>query len=249
MTFETMQSHESVTLHYAGTDFRRQGLIALVSDHVTGKSVLDLRCLRGDLAVKLLKEGRSVSGLDGYQQAVSAANSSARACGFEGEMACFWQLKNLAGHTAGSSFDTVLCIDLLNHVESDRETLSEIHKVLHKDGELLLLVPAFPFLLGQRDRELGHLRRYSKSQIKALLADTGFEAVSLRFWNALALIPYIFIERILGRKVSDKVRFGAADPSSRLLGPLLRFWYRHIERHVPFPAGLSIFIVAKKKQR
>ena len=69
MTFETMQSHESVTLHYAGTDFRRQGLIALVSDHVTGKSVLDLRCLRGDLAVKLLKEGRSVSGLDGYQQA------------------------------------------------------------------------------------------------------------------------------------------------------------------------------------
>jgi len=246
MTLESMQTHERVTLHYSPTDYRRQGLIELVSRHVTGKTVLDLRCLRGDLALRLMQKGHQVAGLDGYEGAVATANQSAQTAGFRDELAALWRLRDIKEHAGGRDFDTVLCIDLLNHVDSDRETLAEIGRVLKKCGELILLVPACPWLLGERDRSLGHLRRYRRREILAILREAGFEVVYSRFWNTLAFLPYLFIEKLLRRRISDRVRFGASESSSRLIGPLMRFWYRHVERLVPFPFGLSIFVVARK---
>ena len=246
MTLATMQVDESVTLSDSKTDFRRQGLVELAVRSVEGRSVLDLRCLGGDIVLRLLKGGREVTGLDGCHEAVALTNERAALAGFGDDTARLWDLREVKRHVGERTFDTVLCLDLLNHVDSDVGTLNEIHDVMREGGQLILLVPAFPGLLGERDRSLGHLRRYNRADIRGLLADCGFETTCLRAWNALALAPYFFVEKILRRRLSDGLRFGGSDPARGFIGPLLRFWYRHVERVVSFPAGLSIFVIARR---
>ena len=93
---------------------------------------------------------------------------------------------------------------------------------------------------------LGHLRRYSKNLLEGLLSKHGFEIELCRYWNSLALLPYIFVEKIMRRPLSDNLRYHGADAESRVFGPLLRLWYTQIENRFSFPLGLSLFVVANR---
>ena len=60
--------------------------------------------------------------------------------------------------------DTVVCINVLEHLKDDVVALSYIFEILQIGGRLLLLVPAFQFLYGNIDRAVGHCRRYNKKK-------------------------------------------------------------------------------------
>ena len=246
MTLQAMQEHELVTLSYAKTDYRRQGAIRLALDHVSGSDVLDMRCLEGELSVVLALEGRKVVGLDGFAGAVERTNEEATRNGINQQIAQVWSLTDLYKHVGDKKFDSVLCLDLLNHVDNDRNTLQEISEVVKPGGKLIILAPAFPALLGKRDESLGHLRRYKKKELVKLLDEFGFKADLCRYWNALALPGYVLIENIFKRIISDKVRYSGSANSNAILGPLLRFWYKNVERRISPPFGLSLFVVARK---
>lgn len=247
MTLQSMQEHESVTLHYAPTDYRRQGVVALVRPHVTGPTVLDMRCLDGGLAVDLAARGLQVVGLDGFQEAVDITNHHARARGLAHPLAHLWNLEDFPPAAAGP-FDCIVCADVLNHVPDERKTLADMARRLRPGGRLILVVPAVPAMLGFRDQSLGHLRRFTRPQIHQLLAEAGFAVERCRYWNLLAYPFYALIERGLGRRLNDTTRFRASRADSRLLGPLLRAWYTRVEKHVAFPLGLSFFILARRKE-
>lgn len=246
MTLQSMQEHESVTLHYAPTDYRRQGVVALVRPHVAGPRVLDMRCLDGGLAVELAAHGSQVVGLDGFQEAVDITNTRARARGLTAPVAHLWDLVQFPP-AADGPFDCIVCADVLNHVPDERPTLAGLARRLRPGGRLILVVPAVPAMLGFRDQSLGHLRRFTRSQLYNLLDEAGFEVERCRYWNLLAYPVYALIERGLGRRLNDTTRFRASRADSRLLGPLLRFWYTRVEKRVAFPLGLSFFLVARRK--
>lgn len=245
MTLRSMQEHESVTLQYAPTDYRRQGVVALVQPHVVGPRVLDMRCLDGGLAVNLAEQGLEVVGLDGFQEAVDLTNARAQAAGLSVPLAHAWDLERVPA-AADGPFDCVVCADVLNHVPDERSTLAGMARRLRPGGRLILVVPAVPAMLGFRDQSLGHLRRFTRGQIQLLLDEAGFTVERCRYWNLLAYPFYAFIERSLGRRLSDTTRFRASRADSRILGPLLRFWYTRVEKRVAFPLGLSFFIVARR---
>ncbi len=248
MTLEAMQQHESVSLHHSRTDYRRQGVVQFVLELVSGSTVLDMRCLEGDLSVALAKEGKEVTSLDGFEGAVEMTNAHAKRSGIEQDLAQLWNIDQLHKYVGEKRFDSVICLDLLNHVQSDRDTLKEIFEVMSPGGQLILLVSAFEALLGKRDESLGHLRRYSKARITGLLSEFGFRTELCRYWNALALPAYILFESLLKLRVSDRVRYAGANSSSSILGPLLRFWYSKVENRVSPPFGLSLFVVARKER-
>lgn len=247
MTLQSMQEHESVTLHYAPTDYRRQGVVALVRPHVTGPRVLDMRCLDGGLAVDLVAQGFQVVGLDGFQEAVDITNARARSTGQVAPLAYLWDLVEFPP-TAAGPFDCIVCADVLNHVPDERPTLAGMARRLRPGGRLVLVVPAVPAMLGFRDQSLGHLRRFTRPQIHDLLDEAGFTLERCRYWNFLAYPFYALIERGLGRRLNDTTRFRASRADSRLLGPLLRFWYARVEKRVAFPLGLSFFILARRRE-
>jgi SAM-dependent methyltransferase len=247
MTLETMRWHESVNIHY-DTDFRRLSLAALALRHVVGRDALDMRCLTGSVTVPLAEKGIRVVGLDGYEGAVATTNERLAEKGLA-PAARIWQLRDLVSIVGPDRFDTVVCLDVLNHADSDDDCVAEIVQVVKPGGRVIFSAPAFPALLRKRDRSLGHLRRYTRQGLRSLLEKHGLVIDRLRFWNFTALPVYAFLEAGVGTRVSDDFRFGSWGWLKRAPNRFLLSWYRTVENNVPFPLGLTHFVITHRPER
>jgi SAM-dependent methyltransferase len=69
---------------------------------------------------------------------------------------------------AAAQFDAILYIDVLEHIEDDREELRQAAAHLRPGGSLIVLAPAHDWLYTEFDRAIGHVRRYSKSSLSRL---------------------------------------------------------------------------------
>lgn len=89
------------------------------------------------------------------------------------------------------TFDTIIYIDVLEHIEHSKEEILLAKKHLNPDGHLIILVPAYNFLYNAFDKGIGHFRRYDKSmllkEINGELSTTRlFYLDSLGFFASLA---------------------------------------------------------------
>ncbi len=80
----------------------------------------------------------------------------------------------------------VTCMDVIEHLPNDTWFLTELGKQMHKDGILIVSVPALPALFSEWDRQLGHFRRYTAPSLRKAIVDSGFEILRLNyFWSFL----------------------------------------------------------------
>lgn len=63
-------------------------------------------------------------------------------------------------------YDTILYIDVIEHIEKDHEELKLAEKFLNPNGHLIILVPAHQYLFSPFDKAIGHFRRYNKNMLK-----------------------------------------------------------------------------------
>lgn len=66
-------------------------------------------------------------------------------------------------------FDTILYIDVLEHIEHDREELERIASHLVDGGHIVIVAPAHNFLFTDFDKKIGHHRRYDKGLLRAIV--------------------------------------------------------------------------------
>ena len=59
-------------------------------------------------------------------------------------------------------FDTILYMDVIEHIENDIKELDQAISKLNKNGKLVIIVPAFSILFSDFDKSVGHFRRYTK---------------------------------------------------------------------------------------
>jgi len=71
-----------------------------------------------------------------------------------------------------NQYDTIIYIDVLEHIENSIEEIELIKARLNKNGQLIILVPAFNFLYSEFDAKIGHFRRYNKHLLKTEINDT-----------------------------------------------------------------------------
>jgi glycosyltransferase involved in cell wall biosynthesis len=133
--------------------------------------------------------------------------------------------------------DTVVCLNVLEHVEHDDRALRGIFDLLAPGGRLLLLVPAIPSLYGKIDRALDHFRRYEREGLRQLLQTTGFEIEDLRYFNILGVPGWFFNARVLQRDAIPSLQTAFYDP----VVPLTR-----LEDHFRLPIGMSLIAIARK---
>ncbi len=72
----------------------------------------------------------------------------------------------------GEQFDTVLYIDVLEHIEDDRAELAAAARVLRPGGRVIVLAPAHNWLFSPFDRAIGHFRRYDRARLRATAPET-----------------------------------------------------------------------------
>jgi 2-polyprenyl-3-methyl-5-hydroxy-6-metoxy-1,4-benzoquinol methylase len=139
--------------------------------------------------------------------------------------------------------DTIVTLDVLEHLEDDAAALGRYHEVLQPGGALLIKVPAHMFLYGTLDRSSLHHRRYGKRELRQKLEASGFRVERIRHMNMAATLPYLLKGRILKRE---------GNFSSTLDGGRLGFynqvmsWLERVERVLPPPFGLSLIAVGRK---
>ena len=133
--------------------------------------------------------------------------------------------------------DSIVCLNVLEHIEDHRSTLEDFARVLAPGGHLALLVPAMPALYGTLDRNLSHFRRYEKEPLRELLRETGFEAETLNFVNRLAVFGWWLSSRVLKRTVLPRNQLAVF----KLMMPLLKLEEKH-----PPSFGLSLLALARK---
>ncbi len=100
------------------------------------------------------------------------------------------QAERLIGTTAqlaGRTFDTILYLDVIEHIEDSRAELARAHELLAPGGHLLVLVPAFNYLYSDFDKAIGHYRRYNKRMLHAELPAT-MERIRMRYLDSTGLL-------------------------------------------------------------
>ncbi len=136
-------------------------------------------------------------------------------------------------------FDTIIGINILEHIEHDIESIKKLKKVLIKEGNLILLVPAHKSLFGKLDSKLGHFRRYSRDELKTKLKNEGFYIERIEFMNFLGAVGWFINFKLLRRERMSKLVIQIFDGTI----PVIAF----IERFLKFPFGLYLLCIAKNK--
>jgi SAM-dependent methyltransferase len=144
---------------------------------------------------------------------------------------------DLSPGAIGKAFDTIVCLNVLEHIPNDTAALEHFRRLLSPGGWFLLLVPAHPFLFGSLDRAMGHERRYRKDGLRELLERAGFEIETLRPVNPLGAVGWFVSARILKRTQIPDVPLRVYDG----LVPLVRTLDR-----IRLPVGLSLWAVARR---
>jgi SAM-dependent methyltransferase len=136
-------------------------------------------------------------------------------------------------------FDTAVLINVLEHIPDDNEALRDILSLLEPGGTLLLWVPAFQMLYSKFDRQVGHHRRYRRSQLKQQLIDAGYQVTDSRYVNIVGVPAWLILAKLLGRTPTAS---GLLSIYDKFFVPVLQ----RIESRVPIPFGQSVFAVAVK---
>jgi len=139
---------------------------------------------------------------------------------------------------AAERIDSIVCMNVLEHIEHDRETLTDFARVLPVGGHLVLLVPAMPSIYGTLDKYLDHFRRYDREPLRQLLTETGFDVETLRYLNQPGVFGWWLNSRVLRRRVIPRAQVGAV----RWLMP----WLRAESKRSP-SFGMSLLALAKRK--
>ncbi len=133
--------------------------------------------------------------------------------------------------------DTVVCLNVLEHIADDHAALRRMRQLLTPGGRLVLLVPQHPALYGSYDRHVEHFRRYTRASMEAALRDAGLGVVRFQNFNFLSIAGWWFNSCLLQRSEMDRWQLKLYD----MLVPLMR----PLERWLPLP-GLSLICVAER---
>jgi SAM-dependent methyltransferase len=104
----------------------------------------------------------------------------------------------------GMCFDTIVYIDVLEHIEDDQAEMRLAATRLRAAGRVIVLAPAFPFVFSPFDRAVGHHRRYTVATLAAVMPSE-LECLTLRYADSFGLVLNL-INRLVLRQTVPSVR-------------------------------------------
>jgi SAM-dependent methyltransferase len=138
---------------------------------------------------------------------------------------------------AADRFDTIVCLNVLEHIGDDRASLAAMRGLLVPGGRLVLLVPALPFLYGTLDVALGHHRRYTPRSLRQRFRETGLDVTHLEYFNLAGIPGWWFTGRVLRRRLIPP---GALKAYDRLV------WLFRGERFLRWRLGQSLIAIGQR---
>ena len=135
-------------------------------------------------------------------------------------------------------FDTIVCFNVLEHIENDGIALDNMYHLLEDGGHLCLIVPAFQLIFGAMDTTDNHYRRYTKRIIVEKIKKAGFNIIKAKYINTLGFFGWWFNGKIMKKRL---IPFRQTLIFDKIV-PLMGF----VESFLNPPFGQSLVLIAKK---
>jgi len=210
--------------------------------------ILDAGCGTGQM-LKCLESHGDAIGLDSSSQAIGYARERGVKRLVQGSIT--------DPPFRDGSFDCVVALDVIEHVDDDIGILTKLHEVVKPGGHLIVTVPAFKVLWSEHDEINQHKRRYRSDELKSLIEDAGFDLQRVSYCNTALFLPVLAM-----RKAKNLLRSARksrrADPDAlesdldEYPGPInsALYWLLKGEtklmRHTDLPFGVSILAIAQR---
>jgi SAM-dependent methyltransferase len=201
-----------------------------------GRRIAELGSGRGNLS-KLLKQGGQVLLTDNRTEYLDGL--SQRWGHLPTVKVAPLDLQDASDYQALTEFkaDTVVCLNVLEHIEDDVFVLQRLSQTLPRDARLAFLVPYNPRLYSNFDRELGHFRRYQKGELERKMKDAGFEVERQFFFNKAGVLAWWVGNTLCKQRTITPWQLKVYN----LLTPV----FRVLDHCLPM-AGLSTVVIARK---
>lgn len=198
-----------------------------------GSSILEVGCGIGNFTALLGATGADVVALD-IDPDFAAAAEAATAAQDNVHVEC----ADVTEARWRERFDTVVMLDVVEHIADDEALLRELGRALVPGGRVIVKVPAMPSIHGTLDEAVGHYRRYTRRSLDDVLARAGFTGVRAWHFNMAAVPGWWLNGKVLRRTVPPVGQLNLFNA----LVPLLR----GIERVVRPGFGLSLMAVGER---
>lgn len=135
-------------------------------------------------------------------------------------------------------FDSIFALNIVEHVQDDELAVKNCKKLLRKNGNLIILVPAYMTLYNQFDKELEHFRRYTKVKLEQLFKNADLNIYKTRHFNFIGIFGWWFSGSILRKKTipEGQMKF------YNILVPVFKL----ADKFVMNKAGLSVITFGTK---
>lgn len=139
---------------------------------------------------------------------------------------------------AGDRLDTVVALNVVEHIEDDVGALDTMRTLLAPGGRVVILVPAMQSIYGEMDRELGHFRRYGRRTLAEAFTRAGLAVEKMFWWNRVGVFGWWFNGRVRG---VSRIPLGQLKRFDTLV-PVLK-----LERFLPLPFGQSLVAIGSSR--
>jgi SAM-dependent methyltransferase len=139
---------------------------------------------------------------------------------------CEPKIGTLADLDDDDRFDTILYMDVLEHIDDDRAELARAADFLRPGGHLIVLAPAHQWLFTPFDAAIGHYRRYTRQTLRAVAPDT-LTLTRLVYLDSVGLLASLGNRLVLKSSMPNSGQIAVWDrlmvPVSRLADPLFGY--------------------------
>lgn len=141
-------------------------------------------------------------------------------------------------------FDTIILINVLEHIEDDVQALMNMRNLLTENGKIVVCVPAVRKLYCYMDKNVGHYRRYGKGELRTKAEKAGLRVIENKYMNFMGIIPY-FLKGKLAKDTGGGYSTSIEEGESKLYS-IATSILEPIEHIVKPPVGISEFIILSK---
>lgn len=139
----------------------------------------------------------------------------------------------------GHGIDTIICANVIEHIEHDNEAVANMIAALPPGGHLCILVPALPSLFGTLDSLDGHFRRYTKRTLTERFQGQPVKLLRNFYFNLLGVPGWFIKGRILKQTTHTNDNYKIMNALLPIVKPL--------ERLLPPPLGMSVIAICKRE--
>ena len=213
----------------------------LYSDYI-GETVFDVGAGMGRMVEFYIESVKNVVAIDIFQNQINYMNKRFQNYSYFRAIKKDILKDDLSEYKG--CFDTVICINVLEHLSNDFLAVKNMRSILRDEGTLILMVPAFQKLYCQLDINVNHYRRYNPGRLCNIARKNGMRVVKHHYFNMMGIIPY-WIKGKKKLKKDESFSSSLNEYNSKIYNFAAGI-FEPIEKYFPPKVGLTEFMVLRR---